>query len=278
MTRPPEHPLVTVYLERFDEASGGIPEPRRGELRAELAAHLREATSPDMDDAAVDDVIDELGWPEVVVAEETRTPRRPNRRPWVIAGALLLVSAFIGYALEYVPGPSGYLLGPVIWAAALVILASTRDSITARRPLGTAALVATALLPFAIRVLTTALGSTVAIDAGSLRQLMILGYIEALVQFAAALIAVARIGRTGVVPAPWRWAPAWALGVVVVIWIAEQIIGLTASPGATAFIGTISALDTIARIGSTVALGALAIALGMRLLHEPGAAPGAPGE
>ena len=279
MTRSPEHPLVAVYLQRFDEASGGIPEPRRSELRAELAAHLHEATTADMDDAAVDDVIDELGWPEAVVAEETRTPRTPIRRPWVVAGALLLVSAFIGYALENVPGLSGYLAGPLLWAASLLILAFTRDSITARRPLGTIALVVTAVLPFAIRVLTTALGSAVALDADALRQLVVVGYAQSLLQFAAALVAIVRIGRTGVVPAPWRWAPAWALGVVTAIWIAEQLVGLTVPPGGgIPLIGTIAALGAIARIGSAVVLGALALALGMRLLREPDGPLGARGE
>lgn len=52
--------------------------------------------------------------------------------------------------------------------------------------------------------------------------------------------------------------------------IAEQLIGLAVPPaGSVSLIGTITALDTVARIGSAVVLGILALALGMSLLATP---------
>ena len=77
MTRSPEHPLVAVYLQRFDEASGGIPEPRRSELRAELAAHLHEACI-----GSISEIFD---------AEEPFTPRGCIAQAWSVAEVLRIL-------------------------------------------------------------------------------------------------------------------------------------------------------------------------------------------
>jgi hypothetical protein len=274
MTTPADHPLVTDYLRRFDEAASGIREPRRSQLRAEVAAHLREATTPEMDLDAVDDVIAELGSPEAIVAEETVQQRLHVRRSWVAAGAPLIASVCIGPILQWsVFGGLSSTLADLLWGAALVVFAVSRDSVTARRPLGTIALLVLAVLPLAVHSVNGAFAAGLARDHPDFVGLTVLGYGGSLTEFIVAAVAVVQIARIRVVPPPWRWAPTWALGIIAAVWILEQVTGLSLGADGADAGATLAALEGIAGTGAAVVLGILAIGLGLGALRSPARAP-----
>ncbi len=80
---------------------------------------------------------------------------------------------------------------------------------------------------------------------------------------AAALVAVVRIGRARVVPAPWNWAPAWALAAIVLTGATGQMTAL-ASAGSLDVAMTLLTLDGLVRTAATVLLGVLSIVLATR--------------
>ena len=132
-------------------------------------------------------------------------------------GGILLIAATLVVAvpaptLRSVPG--GEFAGPALFSAALLVFAfglRGAGSITARRPLGTAALALLAVWTFADGLLWrfTPLGS-LPLDRPAL-----LGTAIPLITAALAAVACVQIARAGVVPTPWNWAPTWALIAVV---------------------------------------------------------------
>lgn len=147
-----------------------------------------------------------------------------RRRTWVAGGVLLVASALLKLALRGVPGLD---LGPfsfseVIFAAGAVILAiglGPAGSVTARRPLGTFALVGLAswllLSPLLLRF-----GSPTSEGSISESAIMFSGMLSITIEvvtLALAIIAATQIARIGVVPRPWNRAPLWALAAVAVV-------------------------------------------------------------
>ena len=190
-----------------------------------------------------------------------------ERIAWVTAGSLLIASVLAGVALQ--PAASilpGGMLSTLLYSASLLILAfgvRGSGSITARRPLGTGALVVLAAWAF-VGPTFGALASEQDLADGNL---MGIGYADTLIQFAAALVAVTQIARAGVVPKPWHLAPAWALAAVAAPWLVEQLVSVGATgevPPATLFL---MAIDGLVRMAAPLFLGVLAIVLANRARH-----------
>ncbi|GHD41890.1 hypothetical protein [Mycetocola manganoxydans] len=196
------------------------------------------------------------------------------RRTWFLGGVLLLVSHVVTAGLE----PGGFLLGisntlgTVLFAAALVVFAlgfSAAGSVTARRPLGTGALVALAVWSLVDLVLDLAgaIPGDIALDV-----LVTFGYIDTAVQFALAVVAAVQIARAGVVPKPWNWAPAVVVAALTVSWLLQFILQGVMQNGEPAVYLLLS-IDSVVRIGGTIFLGVLAIVLATHANRAPIGAP-----
>jgi hypothetical protein len=271
MTATDDHPLVLAYLRRFDAAAARLPEPQRARLRQEITDHLRDATSDRSSDAEVRLVLTRLGDPGAIVGEEAeREDGRAAIRPtWIVGGALLILSLVIDYALQWSdPLPAGLPIASIAWSAGLLMLAFGRPSVTARRPLGTAALVVLALWAVTSDVVLGVVARTMSpSDPGVAWQAF--GYIDNLGAFVLAAIVVVQIARVEVVPRPWRWAPAWVLAAVTVTWLINQLAGVMLRENVVTIAGGLVALDAVARVGGVLLLGILAIALGSAVLRGP---------
>ncbi|MDQ1290150.1 MAG: hypothetical protein QG622_3716 [Actinomycetota bacterium] len=69
-----DHPLVMDFVTRLQEAASALPVGPRDELITDIRTHLSEglADIPDDDPAAVRELLDRLGDPADIVAEELR--------------------------------------------------------------------------------------------------------------------------------------------------------------------------------------------------------------
>ena len=266
-----DHPLVRAYLRRFDVVAARLPEGRRAELRAEVAAHLHEATSPDMPDGAVRDVIDELGAPAAIVGEESAELPATRHVAWIIGGGLLILSVVIGYITQY-SGIDGLPVRDAVWSAGILVLALGTPSVTAHRPLGTTALVALGIWVIGSDILRGIMVREVSGVGADLSGVAALTYIDLAGRVLLAIVAVVQIGRIEAVRRPWRWAPAWALGIVTVEWLLEQLIGALGGQGAIAFFAV--GLGGLVTTGGTLVLGILAVSLGAGVLRQRGGTPG----
>ncbi len=160
----------------------------------------------------------------------------------------------------------------LLLAAALVIFAfgiGGSGSITGRKPVGTIALCALALTLVIQWLLGLGMSGSVAPLTVSVAAMQVL-YI---LQFALALLAAERIARLAIVPRPWNWAPAIAVGVfalVSALTAAASVLSRDVLMVLALFFGNVSGVVGAAIL---VALGVLAIMLGDRVGREPGAAP-----
>lgn len=199
---------------------------------------------------------------------EIRSNSRARSRTWVVGGALLVACALAQLAAR---GPLVPLAraGDLLFAAGGVVLVigiGRSGSITARQPLGTGAVVALAAIllirPF---VFSAVVGATS--DQATLTRVIPLatGVAAALlaVMLALAITAVAQIARAGVVPAPWRWAPLWALCVVAPIQ-AIPMLPLPAVPGDGDLVVAILSVASLLQSAAVAFLGIVAIVLGVR--------------
>lgn len=178
---------------------------------------------------------------------------------WIAGGALLIASAVLPSALQ-AAAPRLATIGVVLWAAALLVFAfgwRGWGSVTARRPLGTSALVLLAAWALFVAFVPTEWLPS-APDAGGLA----FGSVDIAVRVGAAIIAVVQIARAGVVPERWRWAPAWMLAAVGVAQAVPQVWAVATGPTDPM---TLVALAVIAQVVTATAaclLGILATALG----------------
>lgn len=201
-----------------------------------------------------------------------------RRRTWMVGGGLLAVSALLGLALRDVPLAPIVSLSDVLFAAGAVIFAiglGRAGSVTARRPVGTAAVIALAawlLLASPLQQLLVPMEVTFDDPAGRggyFQLVNMIGITTEAVSLVIGIVAAVQIGRAGVVPRPWSWAPLWALGVVV----ASRTLlsgmlpmpGLTEDPEALGAVFGIAGFLVAAAVGF---LGVLAIVLAVR--PEPG--------
>jgi len=190
-------------------------------------------------------------------------------RAWFLGGTLFLVSIVIVVAqpaMAVVPG--GGALSPVLFSAALLIFAfgiRGAGSVTARRPLGTAALTVLAVWLLLDLALAGVVTSSISFDTAP-TAVLAFAYANVFVQFLLALIAVMQIGRLGVVPSPWNWVPAWALAAISASWLLTQVLGaLGTTQGAIVLSNALMSLESLTRTGGTVLLAVVAIVLADRM-------------
>lgn len=199
-----------------------------------------------------------------------------RRRTWMIGGGLLVASALLtlamrGYILPMVTFVS---VPDVLFAAGAVIFAigiGRAGSVTARRPLGTAAIAGLAVWLLLSSPLLSLLLPVVQtdVDAAEMAELLwlssMLSITSEVIALALALIGVMSIGRGGVVPRPWRWAPLWALLAVIVVRVLRSGF-LSGDYG----LGqeTLVLLDGIGALIEAVAVGLLGV-LAMILAARP---------
>ena len=183
---------------------------------------------------------------------------RGRRLTWTIGGVGLIGAGVAGMLQSATLGSSladGLAATvDVLWAAALLVFAvgsSPRDSVTARRPLGTVALVLLALWSLAMRV------------AGLFQDPMnptplIPWEVTTVVPLVLSVVAVVQIARVGVVPRRWRWAPAIALGVQIASFAIGQALMMDQAT-AMQTVGLASALGMLGFLAGTLGLGVIAL-------------------
>lgn len=196
---------------------------------------------------------------------EVRTPV-PS---WVIGGALLIGSAVLPWALG--PGPAMLVtavIGRLLFLAAMIVFAFGLrgvGSVVAGRTLGVVALLVLGAAPLVFGLIPPQ-----QVEPSDLGLLQLLGYSELAIEAAAALVAVVEIARARVIPGNWRFAPAIALVVVVLVQVIGQVVGVAAGSAGLEQAAVGLALGGFAAaILAPVALGIAAIALGARGLAVP---------
>lgn len=185
-----------------------------------------------------------------------------RRRTWMTGGVLLLASVLV--TLVNMPGAWFGVSSGLLFAAALVLFAvglGHGGSVTARRPLGTSALIAFAIWDFVRPWLMGLIPYPGTDDSGyfsTMRMLAITGEVISLILL---VIAVTQIGRLRVVPRPWNWAPLWALAVVV---LGQVLQGVLVAANLTVLLMMIGPLYSLIAVLPTAFLGVLAIVLATR--------------
>lgn len=125
-TTPDIHPLAADYLERLRREAHTLPRAARAELLADIEAHLAEATSPEMSDAAVLTVLDRLGDPAEIIDALEPAPRAvPSERRGLHEWAAIFLLLF-----------GGFIVG-VGWIFGLILLWSSNAWRTRDKWLGT---------------------------------------------------------------------------------------------------------------------------------------------
>lgn len=181
---------------------------------------------------------------------------RLRERLWVTGGSLLILSVVVGLVFQTTTGV-GWIVR-LLFAAALVLFAlgwRGVGSITARRPLGTVALIVLGVWPWLNDLFWLAIQPAAEVS-------VVIGTAPMVGQLAVALIAVSQIVRAHVLLKPWVWAPAVSLGIVVAVQVGMMVFGLN-SQDQTALLAAMN-LVTLAQAVAVVGLGVVAIMLSAR--------------
>lgn len=192
----------------------------------------------------------------------------PSRRPWIVAGILLIISAVLPLTLSIAPGgtfgSAVSLLAALSFSAAVIVFAfgwRGQGSVVAGAPTGVVALVVLAVVGPVSWILFLVFPFGVSVVA-----LAWIGNGIQVVSLIAAVIAALAIGRSGVVPRPWNWAPAWAWGVVVATQVIFQLVlasGVGLTPDQELLIA-VNGLLTVVDTAASLFIGILAIVLASR--------------
>ncbi|MBN6038163.1 hypothetical protein [Amycolatopsis sp. 195334CR] len=110
------HEAAEQWLQRFDRAAAVLPQPRRGELRQELAEHLEAVIESGEDPATA---VERLGDPAEIVAAEGLPPVSPARARAALGLLLLPLTGLLYLTPALPPGPLNLL---VIVAASSTVL------------------------------------------------------------------------------------------------------------------------------------------------------------
>ncbi|KQZ25174.1 hypothetical protein [Microbacterium sp. Root553] len=197
--------------------------------------------------------------------------RRTRQRTWILAGVGLIACGVVGVLPPGGRVGSGpiLLVTDVLFAASVLLFAvglSREASVVSRRPLGVAALAIVAIWPLLSSVITRAMGPGVSPDDGAWTTY---GYIALFIPTAAGLVAAMQIARSDTVPSPWRWAPAWVLGMQALVWAVSQAVLVTARPeNVQSFADPFHMFGTLTSLAATLGLGILTLILAARSRPE----------
>jgi hypothetical protein len=117
--------LTRQYLRRLRHLARMLPRRERAELLAQIEEHLREAVPPGASEAELRTILDRLGDPEEIVAEEVERLELPDRHAGgaeILTVVLLLMGGFL------------FVLG---WVVGAVLLWSSRAWTVREKLLGT---------------------------------------------------------------------------------------------------------------------------------------------
>lgn len=185
---------------------------------------------------------------------------------WMWGGALLAASAVVPTAMRAVaPGTFGAAVAVVaaaLFAASLVIFAfglRGEGSVVDRRRTGVVALLVMAIVSLTMRFVTVG-----PISEDQIALFSVASYVQLAVISAAALVAVVTIGRAGVLPSRWRWAPAWALALIAIAVALPQVVGVAMAGRNTQDLIGVFAVSSLLIFAVPLALGILAMLLGAR--------------
>lgn len=160
------------------------------------------------------------------------------------------------------PRQTSTLFVPVVYGASMILLAaglSRGSSVVRRHPVGVSAMVLLALWPI---IGMLAIPGMMTPPTPGDPTMLVLGLVSLAVPLAAAVVAALYVSRSGVVPLPWRWAPLWAAGAVVVLHVIAQGLMLAVGPEQTqALAAVFVAFETAAYLVHTAGLGILAVVL-----------------
>ena len=204
-----------------------------------------------------------------MVTVDTGSAARQRRRTWVLGGALLVASALVQLAAQGSLAPL-YRAADVLFAAGALVLVigiGRAGSVTARRPLGTGAVVALVVVLLVAPYLSSTLLTGIAPAPGTISGYQIFFWIQLAVSLMLAILAATQIGRAGVVLQPWNWAPLWALGAVTLAQLIPMapfwapLLGSGQDP--SALLGLFSVFGLVRPLAIAF-LGIVAIVLGTR--------------
>lgn len=194
---------------------------------------------------------------------------RSRLRTWMTGGALFILSALLGLGAVSMPGlPFG--ISQLLFHAGAVVFAiglGREGSVTARRPLGTGAIIALAAWTLVVTpVAWLLLGSALPIDADldHVSTATMIGMTGEIVSLALAVIAVTQIGRIAVVPKPWNWAPLWALLAIVAAQLLPNLLAAAITTADQAVLGALFSVIGLISAGAVAFLGVIAIVLAVR--------------
>lgn len=192
-------------------------------------------------------------------------PSTTFRNVWIFAGALLTASGLLGIAqspliagaVGLTPGGLTPLVILLVGGGGMLFALGFRGegSVTARRPLGTTAIILlVAILPFVRLFVWDAVPAAVYASGW----LYVYTGIDLLVELALALLAAIAIARAGVVPAPWCRLPLWAVGVSAAAEVVRVLVGIL---GDGVFMDVVGGTARMVPALATALLGILAILL-----------------
>lgn len=203
-----------------------------------------------------------LGYAVAMTEATTLDHRMRLRRVWVVGGILLLGYVLIGLALPMMAGTAT--VTRIAFAAASVLFAigwRGVGSVTARRPLGTVALILLGVWPWVMDLLWVVFPAT----PSSLAAIPIVP-VGTVVQLLLAIIAVTQIARAGVVPQPWSWAPTITLTIVVL----AQVLMMAFASISHDQTALVAAMDVAALAQAVAVAGVGVVAIVLATRAEPG--------
>ncbi|UJP09868.1 hypothetical protein L2X99_16055 [Microbacterium sp. KUDC0406] len=189
-----------------------------------------------------------------------------RRRTWMAGGVLLLTSV-LTMAVNNMPGAWLGALPGLLFDAALVILAiglGRGGSVTARRPMGTGALIAFAVWDLVWPWVKGLVPYPATPDDDYFATMQLLGITGQVVSLILAAVAVTQIGRLRVVPRPWNWAPLWAFAAVVLCQVLQSVLVVASPTAGQDVLIAISGFFVLIDVLATAFLGVLAIVLATR--------------
>ena len=126
MSATARDPLIESYVKQLRAKARMLPRASREELMQQIEEHLREALPPGSTEADVRNALEQLGEPDVIVADEVdRLGIRPAR-----AGKL-------EWAVVFLLPFGGFLLPIIGWVLGVILLWASRVWSTREKLLGT---------------------------------------------------------------------------------------------------------------------------------------------